>query len=200
MKRTLITFATMAEAQATLKKTEAVQEEENVYTYSQGTIVITGIGSIQACSAATKYAGDCDCIVNIGIAGTLIDKHAVGTILSVSLVGKHLQLPHDIDAHSKQFADRMHPPFAIEQGPGGMAYATLISSDFPIHNHGLRTGLGEKWDLVDMEGYGICCAAQLLNKPCFLYKLVSDFAKPDGQQDIYSRIAEYSVQLAQIVE
>jgi adenosylhomocysteine nucleosidase len=196
MSKILIVFAQGAEAAATIRHLEATPVPGEMahiwseglipccYQFEQGHIVISNVGIHYAQMAITRYAHLAGEVWNLGLAGSLKEGQPIGALLTVGTVGKYL--PHDQENFSL-------PPFALK-GSG-----KLISSDFPIHDHTHRQRLSQAWDVVDMEGYGIAFACTHLNKPCKMFKIVSDFASPGGRELIRTHKAELSERMANTV-
>ena len=63
----------------------------------------------------------------------------------------------------------------------------LLSSDYPIWDDELRAQLGKTHDIVDMEGYGVAKAAEVLGIPCRIKKLISDLASSGGWKDLVNK-------------
>jgi nucleoside phosphorylase len=111
----------------------------------------------------------------------------------------HEHCPCYPDDKSQVTERRFSPKICEKWGLEGNQ-AKLISSDFPIHDVEHRTYLAQKWDLVDMEGYGIAFACSYLGKKCRMWKIVSDFASPGGRELIRKHKPSLSARLAQVLE
>ncbi|MFZ0564691.1 MAG: hypothetical protein WAM28_00625 [Chlamydiales bacterium] len=169
--------------------------EKKYYAFDQGWIVISGVGTYSAQMAVSQYGGKCDEIWNIGFAGYLHGERAIGEILSIEQVGKYVPLDEDeLDKESKIWMEKALPSLEIE-GKGGR----LISSDFPIHTERHRSRLADKWDGVDMEGYGVAFSAKWLGKKCRIWKIISDFASPGGRELIKKNRVLLSQKIADLV-
>jgi nucleoside phosphorylase len=189
MKKVLVLFAQFGEAVSTIKAWNASPEPTSVahiwsegkihtcYRCSRGLIIIGNVGVFSAQLACAKYIHACDEIWNIGLAGALKDTLPLGTLLEIQSVGKHTHLPTDLDLRSKECVRETIPIFSLP-----ITGAKLISSDFPIHDEKVRKILGQEWDLVDMEGYGVASSGICFSKPWRLWKIVSDFASPGGRE------------------
>ncbi|MCP5469982.1 MAG: hypothetical protein H7A36_05705 [Chlamydiales bacterium] len=182
MKRLLI-FATLVEAKATIEALNAFPAGD-LYAFENGLIAICGIGIHQAQACTSRYAQECDEVWNLGFAGAL-SSLPMHEIVSISKVGKYVPII-DLDPHSKEMMLNTLPTFEL----GGSV--PLISSDFPIHSKIHRP---ENFALVDMEGYGIAFAANALQKPLRMWKIVSDFASPEG----IALIKKHKTQLSQLL-
>lgn len=190
MKR-LIIFAVLPEARATLHQLDARMDEDGVYRFDQGIVAVAGMGVLSASQAVCKYAGQVDNVWNIGIAGALRDDLLLGTLCEVSVVHRNPLMPKEGDEYSQTFQNNVFPP--IQLGTGRQ----LVSADYPIHQEELRRRLAARFDLVDMEGYGVASAARACGLPCRLWKVVSDFARPGGQVMIEQQLATASEKIAE---
>ena len=170
----LITFATFEEAKSTLETCDAKEIDNNLFKSSIGLIAITGIGSFAAYFAVKNIQEPFDSIINIGLAGSGIPSLQLGTIYQVSRCSKYNW--HPKGAHESTFA-----PLDIQKT--GFHLSTF---DFPVYNS------NKSLELVDMEGYGIALSAKNLNKPCKLYKLVSDYCNEQSSSNIKDTISKYS--------
>ncbi len=165
----LLLFASFEEAEATLEFLRAEKEENDVWRYSEGWIVVSGWGCEKAHKTALTYGPRVDVIWNLGIAGALVDTLALGTMHRISQVGKSKSPSLDLKGTKR-----------------------LFTSDVPIHDSVSRQTLAKEWDLVDMEGYGVAQAARALEKECHLFKLVSDFAKKETRELILKNMRKNS--------
>ncbi len=191
----IFVFATLAEAASTLVTLEASAVKEGVYSSRQALVLITGMGETAAASAVTEWGSEGNSIINIGIAAALRDDLIAGESYEVALVCKNLSLPPDLALDCQEVAKKVYSPlFLQEKG------LTLITSSYPVHNTVLQQILGKEADLLDMEGYGVAFAAKRLGKPCYMFKIVSDFAKEGGRQKIQTELPQLSLKMAQLVE
>jgi len=200
----LLVFAQFAEARALIERTHAfpiIGEMAHVwsegelpclYSFKAGWIAIGGVGLHSAQMAVAKYAHYGTEIWNMGLAGCLRGSLSIGEILCIDVVGKYLPLEEEaLDIGSRECVAFTIPPLFLGTGKG-----KLISSDFPIHDSVRRERLGQKWDLVDMEGYGIAYAAAALRKKCRIWKIISDFASPGGKELIRNHKTELAEKIA----
>lgn len=195
MQHTLITFATHREAAPTLKALEASSSnQKNLYTFSGGYLLITGIGMLAAASQTSLHIPLAQEVWNFGIAGALKDGLAIGTVCPVQSVSKFLLLPEDADAHTETFSSTIFPVFSLNTSG-----IKLISSDFPIHHSQTRALLAKNNQIVDMEGYGIAYAAKQDQKPCHMWKIISDFAAQDGHKIISQHIDRLAEQTSEFI-
>lgn len=188
----LICFATFAEAEATITALDAKQEDNGLFIFSEGRIVISGMGILAAQAAVLQWGKESDFIWNLGCAGALDPRMPAFSIHTISSVGKWIPYLDSIDNGSKTLAQKTFP--VLHTGKQG---ARLITSDIPIHDISHRNPLAKEWDLVDMEGYGIAHAAFLLEKAYMMTKIVSDFASQGGRDLILRHMKMLSHQLAE---
>lgn len=201
--RKLILFATLSEAEATIKLLSAkpCNKEKvfiwsegmvpSLYSYADGWIALSGFGIHAAQLTVSKYAQNVDEIWNLGFAGSLRGSFPTGSLQQIEVVAKHIPLPLSIDPISRECAESVAPIFSVaSQG------AKLISSDYPVHDPQQRELLAKKWDLVDMEGYGVAFAAHHLGKKCLMWKVISDLAQ--GRAPIQRNKKALSTLLAEL--
>lgn len=172
----LIAFATLFEADSTIKIFNAKRVNAHLFKFAKGWILLTGIGSYAAQQLVTVNLARLKKIQevwNVGFAGALNDRFQVGDCISVQQIKKNI-IPIEIENESPH----MLPPLLyFPQGE-----ASLLTIDFPLHNKLQRDTLKKEWDLVDMEGYGVAYASHFFEIPCRIWKIVSDFASENGRQ------------------
>lgn len=178
----LFITATINEAQAVIKKFNAKASSENVYSFNQGVIVISGMGSLSSLKAVLEHGKNATEIYNLGLAGSLNGNLELGQIVEVACVDKYI--PFDDPIAKKAF------PTLGGQG------LKLVTSDFPLHDAAIRKKWAEAWDLVDMEGYGVAFGAKELGKKYRLIKIISDFASENGRTLINQNIEKNAELLA----
>lgn len=173
----LIVFAHPLEAKLTISSTGAKQIDDHLYAFERGKILICGMGTLAAATQTLHHGRGMDEIVNLGIAGSLRDEIEVGQTYTIQTVDKYLSM--DADAHTTRLAKKSHPPMTVNtEGK------KLLSSDYPIWDDELRGQLGKTHDIVDMEGYGVAKAAEVLGIPCRITKLISDRASTQGHRNL----------------
>lgn len=186
----LIVFATLREAQATLHLLNAQYLTENVYTYPEGRILISGIGMLAVCHSLTPHLVEATEIFNLGLAGALDDSLELGSVVHIGNASLHLPFPKEIDPFSRQLAEKCYPNIHLEKG------ASLITSLIPVHDLSFKKELSQKASLVDMEGYGVAYMAQKQGIPCNLVKVVSDFSKEEQTPLLLQNISLFADKLA----
>jgi adenosylhomocysteine nucleosidase len=188
----LLLFATLSEAIGSIQRLGAREKTPSTFTYDGGLIVITGMGSMAALSAVLREGQEVDEIYNLGIAGALNPALTIGSFELIETVGKFTSLNYDLDPRSTELMEETLPRFPLKTR--GLR---LLTSDFPIYHSPTTHNLREKWDLVDMEGYGVAYGAALLKKKCILGKIVSDFASENGRELIFKNTSKLSEMLAE---
>lgn len=157
-------------------------EVPNIELPDDYTLMITGVGKVNAAMMATLAATqkDCEAIINYGTAGTL-DKDIAGELHRVSVVRQR-----DMDARPQ--ADLGTTPFE----------ETEFAGDISIAKQGKVLSTGDNFvtstpelgsDLVDMEGYAIAKICGVFNKPVIIYKYASDFADESAAEDWEKNVA-----------
>lgn len=188
----LICFATHEEASHSLTRFNAEEVHTGLYKSDIGPIVITGIGPFAAHAVSMTLSEEIDCFLNIGLAGSLREDLAIGSIHPVASVSKFLWHPKGKDFANISFASQL--PFLTLQDQG----LRLCTADFPIY--GETKELASLCDFVDMEGYGIALSAKVRNIECRLYKIISDHCSESSASQIKTRLPELSEQMACFLE
>ena len=134
-------------------------------------IVITGVGKLAASRSVLGLLAPLppearpDMLINLGSAGALRDDiagtHVIGTLLQHDLDGPAIAALVGVDPS---------PPIVIGEG------LTLATGDRFIADPAERDRLASVAHLVDMEGYAIASAAQVLALDLVVIKHVSDQA------------------------
>jgi adenosylhomocysteine nucleosidase len=141
------------------------------------TLMITGVGKINATVMATIAAGskDCECIINYGTAGTfnpkLIGKlHRIGTVKQRDMDTRPQALLGVTPFEDTQFNSDLQiykgSKFTLSTGDNFVKEKPELESDF-----------------VDMEGYAIAKVAGMFNKPCMMLKYASDLADDKATEE-----------------
>lgn len=208
MNRVLLIFAQLAEAEAVIRRTcaEPVAGETahiwsegivpSCYRFEKGVIAICNVGLHSAQMSVAKHAVHCEEVWNLGLAGSLKEGLPIGEIISIDQVGKYIPIEEEsLDPRSQECISFTLPTLLLA-GNG----SRLVSSDFPIHHTQHRERLASKWDLVDMEGYGIAYASAALGKKCRMWKIISDFASPGGRELIRKHKKALAEKIADVVD
>jgi len=161
-----IIFATQKEARSTIERLGGKKAGHDSYTTEEGRICIIGMGT-RDLAPFTPYFEMADIILNVGLAGSLDKKLARDSFHPIRQVS--------------------YMGKTIHLGDTG---ASLETVDTPLHTW------QEGFELVDMEGYHIAAEAARLQKPCRLYKIVSDYCNAQTSEEIHTRLPILSSKLA----
>ncbi len=190
----LILFATHLEGDKTLLALDARPVDDSLYSFQGGFIAISGIGLCAAQHATSRTISLVDEVWNLGFAASLQAQYSLGSIHEISTVHKYTPATIDLDPGSQALVRASFPSLKI-----GDKGHKLLSSDHPIHDVSLKNQLREFAHFIDMEGYGIAYAAKAFGKPCRMWKIVSDFASPEGRKLIFDHQHTLSEKLATLV-
>ncbi|MEM8980100.1 MAG: 5'-methylthioadenosine nucleosidase [Pseudomonadota bacterium] len=146
------------------------------------TLVLTGVGKVNAAYIATKIASadDCTQILNYGTAGTL-DAQFAGQLLRVKEIRQR-----DMDAE---------PLVALGDTPFDLPE---VSSALKIAEEGVVLSTGDNFvrarpeiasDLVDMEAYAIAKVCAREGVPFTCYKYVTDLADENASENWRDNVA-----------
>ena len=153
-------------------------EVPNIDLPDDYTLMITGVGKVNAAMFATLAccSRDCEIIINYGTAGTL----KPDLVEQLHTIGKVRQ--RDMDA-------RPQAPL----GTTPFEEASLLQSDITLTTKSkIVLSTGDNFvteqpeiesDLVDMEGYAIAKVAGSFNKPIVMVKWASDFADDKAPEE-----------------
>lgn len=141
------------------------------------TLMITGVGKINATMMATIAARqpDCECIINYGTAGTFNPK-LIGKLHRIGIVKQR-----DMDARPQ--APLGVTPYEATQFGGdlqiykGSKFTLTTGDNFVKGNPEMQS------DFVDMEGYAIAKVSGMFNKPCMMLKYASDLANESAPEE-----------------
>ena len=141
------------------------------------TLMITGVGKVNATIMATIAAlsKDCECIINYGTAGTFNSK-LINKLHRIGIVKQR-----DMDARPQ--AKLGITPFEETDFKGDLAIYPGSNYTLSTGDNFVKTKQKVKSDLVDMEGYAIAKVAGMFNKPCILLKYASDLADDKAPED-----------------
>jgi hypothetical protein len=163
----------------------AKQIKNNLFSFHQGEIVVTGMGPIAAHMAAKRIGCD-SCWINIGCAGTMqaIPQGAMTTIGSVS--GLCWRRSSGTFVATKN---------AICLQVNNLS--TLYTVSRPVHE---KIGGLEASNFIDMEGYAIAQVAAARNVPLMIIKVISDHCNRDSSLQIVQSLPEISYRIAERVQ
>lgn len=198
MNRRLIYFATQAEAQTSLSALQTCpSKSRNTHLYDNGIIVVGGIGLLAAMhNLSSAHHLPFDEVWNLGVAGSLSNTYSLGELVAITSVTRPHLFPASLDSRSRQWQQDLFPPLKT-------AHQTLnqrlVTCDYPIHQADLRDQLAQQADLIDMEGYAVAFLAKQWGKPCYIWKVVSDFASEGGPEVIKDQLKRASERLATLL-
>ena len=148
------------------------------------TLMITGVGKINATMMATIAARqpDCECIINYGTAGTFKTNltgnlHRIGTVKQ-----------RDMDTRPQ--APLGVTPYETTQFGGDLQIYKGSKFTLTTGDNFVKSMPELKSDLVDMEGYAIAKVAGMFNKPCIMLKYASDLADDKASDEWQANQAE----------
>lgn len=196
MAKKLIYFATEAEAKVSLQRLKAVEIAADAYECDLGTIIVGGVGILHTMHALSQYIAQADEVWNLGVAGALQNRYRLGEVVQIREIGRNNLFPNHLETRSQQFHGHLFATLSLNCPSGG---ARLVTSDYPIHQPHLASQLAAHADLVDMEGYAVAYLAQKWQKPCQVWKVVSDFAQPGGPELIQSQLDNASERFAYVI-
>lgn len=193
----LIVFATEAEAAATLTLFQAKRDpnDPGLYQSDIGWIVIPGMGILAVAQAICRYAHLAKEVWNLGVAGALHDHFQLEQLVEIATVNRNPLVPDYVCERSQLFQTNVFPSLSLS--PQGKH---LVSGDYPIQDLPARLALAARFDMIDMEGYGVANAARYCNLPCHIWKVVSDWAKPGSMELIREKLAGASEIIAKHLE
>lgn len=179
----LIIFATAREAAVTIKKlsAEKTQVSGDRYVFSEGEILICGMGLSLAGLSVSMAPTIGYHWMNIGVAGSVDPGLPVGTCCSI---GRVALLQNDKQAYESAF---LLDPYGD---------SSLYSSPVPMYT---RPEVDTQNSFVDMEGYAIAREAYERQVPLTMKKVVSDYCCQTSHDDILSNIDRLSQRMAEEV-
>lgn len=195
-RRILIMFATNGEAAAALTTLSAQPtDDQKLFEWTGGHVVLSGMGPLAACQAVTKYGPGHDELWNLGMCGSFSDRHKPGTIAKVSNVEMLPVTPYQLDSHAEALHKMLHPSLTLLAD----TKARLATCPFPLRAASVLPAYRERFDLVDMEGYSIAWAAQQIHLPCHLWKVVSDRVEDTNPTCIQNKLSSCSHLLSKYI-
>jgi nucleoside phosphorylase len=179
----LITMAHLGEAQGTIDKFGLEKLRPDLYKNETMVLLITGEGPFEAATktALTIPLFEIKEILNLGIAGTLIEELKVGDFVPV----RSIYLINDQKPQFKSFS-------SLKTG-----LDCLTSFERILDKDKAQTlkGLGS---IVDREAWGVAMAAKTASIPFRSYKMISDFAGTNNACELIKEKAyEFSLKLSE---
>lgn len=152
-------------------------EVPNIDLPDDYTLLITGVGKVNASAMATFAAlhKDCEVIINYGTAGCL-NKELVGKMHRIGRIRQR-----DMDARPQ--AELGVTPFEESELAGDLIINKESTVTLSTGDNFVTSEPELKSDLVDMEGYAIAKVAGIFGKPCIMLKYASDMADDNAPED-----------------
>lgn len=174
----------------------AATEEEAAHLPETEDLLVTGIGTVAAAVALTRYLAThlgVTAVVNFGTAGLLND-NLQPVIYQVDSVIKH-----DFDAATLRAitGKEIGNELSISTRVRDLPVAHLATGDSFIGSTAAREALALQADLVDMEGYAIAAVCAEFQIPCVLIKQVSDTADESAAATWAGAVAHGAKELAE---
>lgn len=149
---------------------------------------VSSIGKVASAMTLTKVLEryTIDCVINIGLAGSLSENLAFGDVVIVEHTVEHDGLIEGDDEAQK----RLYPLFevlAIEHPE--LKRGVLVTGDQFVASGATREFLQAKGgQLVDMEWAALAKVAHHYEKPIVMLKVISDNADDSAQEDFFSNL------------
>jgi len=152
-------------------------EVPNIELPDDYTLMITGVGKVNATVMATIAARqkDCECIINYGTAGTFNTK-LVNKLHRIGIVKQR-----DMDARPQ--APLGVTPFEDTKFAGDLQLYKGSKFTLSTGDNFVKAKPEVDSDFVDMEGYAIAKVAGMFNKPCIMLKYASDLANESAPEE-----------------
>ncbi len=165
----LITMAYLGEAQGVIENFELKKISEYLFEGENFDLILTGEGPFEAATVTSWALGrkNYSEIINIGIAGSLDEKLAIGTIAPI-------RMHYLVNQGAPQFKSYK----SSDEGYDCVTSFERILS--PLDAQKLK-GIGV---IVDREAWGVAQAAKLQKVPMRTFKLISDMAGTLGACEI----------------
>lgn len=180
-------FATFQEAVQMLRMVNAREREKESghYLFSEGEIVICGMGGVSARAAALKAQVEDAWWVNLGVAGSLDSTLHIGQAVRIGVAAGLTW-----DDQKKRYCHRQNEQVVLDDALPG----TVFSAPVPLYR---APEVGSTACLVDMEGYALACAAREVHARLSMIKVVSDFCTDDSHEVIAANMERLSFCLAE---
>lgn len=169
--------------------------EEAAHLPQDARVLVTGIGTINCavklCRAIEGHRPSR--LINLGTAGALRD--GLSGVFEISSVLQH-------DFSGELIAQMTGKPFPNEVGldtATDLPTARLATGDAFISDSEVRDRLGERADLVDMEGYAVARVGRSYGIPVTLLKQVSDSADESAKRTWFDAVDRGARELATVV-
>lgn len=151
-------------------------------------VLITGIGKDLARLGAVQFIErfSPSRIINVGIAGALLDTLCEGGVYRVS--------------SAVDWPDREHRPIpCAATGVEDLPSVRLVTSDTPVFDDETRRVLQKAGDAVDMEGAVIADVCHSSGVECVEIKCISDFARNGEREQLLKNLDKSSRRAATVL-
>jgi adenosylhomocysteine nucleosidase len=165
--------------------------EEAEHLATELPVLVIGVGKVAATSTLLEVLAPLDharrpsALINVGTAGALR-----GGLDGTHVIGAVFQ--HDVDSAAIEALIGEDPAPWLDLGEG----PTLATGDQFVADRATRDLLGERADLVDMEGYAVAHVGYRLEMPVTLLKHVSDEADEGAVRSWIDSVAACSKELS----
>ena len=178
----LITMAHLGEAQGVIDLLQLKRQTPQIFEGETITCLLTGEGPFEAATATALELGKkaYKKVINLGIAGSLSNEFAVGTLHAV----RSIYLVIDGKPQFKSF----------KSSDSGLDCVTSFERILSPEKAKPLTGVAQ---LIDREAWGVAMACKTSGVPFESYKLISDQAGTLGACEVVKDMAqEWSLELA----
>jgi nucleoside phosphorylase len=153
-----------------------------IYKKNRLYIIISGIGKVNSAIAASYIISGhkIERMINLGSAGSLVDKYAIGDIFHIN---KTIE-------HDSRIIENPRHKYLIPDIVDGISSTSLVTTDFPVITPEEREKLSDSGTLVDMEGTSFLQACRAFNSKAYLFKVVSDTPDNSDLHEIIKNIRE----------
>jgi nucleoside phosphorylase len=181
--KTGLVMATMLEAEPFIKGLSLMKTAVKpfpVYSGDHVELIISGIGKVYSALAASILIREYGSLslINAGAAGSLRFGFKTSDILHIHEV---------IDYDRPKLINKKMRVMKPDIMPG-YKNASLATLDRPVITAEDRKNVGQYADLIDMEGAGFLQSCRTFGADAYLWKMVSDTAEHEKDEDIISNI------------
>ncbi|MEN6331866.1 MAG: hypothetical protein ABFD57_07760 [Smithella sp.] len=181
-----LVMATMLEAAPFLTDLRPEEGETGpfpVFANDRLRVIISGVGKAHAAMACSYLIQRFDpgVLCNLGAAGATDGRFALGECLQIERIIEPDRPDLDTGQPHEQTPDILE----------GFSSVTLATQDKPVREASERGKIAGLAQLVDMEGASIGQTCRRFNKPCYVFKFVSDTPAHGQRSDIRNNISLY---------
>lgn len=195
MNKTLLLFATKLEASSLLEPTYT-QKAENLYAFPNYDLLITGMGSFAAMASLSCHLTQYQKVISCGFAGSLDASCTLGQVYTLKSIERLSLTPLSGTAQSifEQACPVLHPLTTVN-----LPAKRGLTTDFPLHTTSLPE-ITSRFDLVDMESYGVEWVCQSRKLPCLHLRVISDFCSATTSASIKEHAQTLSTILSKALQ